>query len=375
MLRAITLLWLIAASPAVMAHDPGISRLDITLGEDSITTDARFARSDLEPLVAMDRDYDGLVSGSEWSQAQPALESLAASLVSIEANGRLLSPIKVAAELDGQDGVHLRQRLEATAAASRLSVTVPVMVRLSPGHRQFLEVRESRAGLLSNALLSAHQATHEILLAQVKPGALGIFAAYVALGAEHIWLGLDHLLFLVTLLLPAVLVYQARRWEPVTTLRPALVAVVKLVTAFTVAHSLTLTAAVMGWAVPPSRLVEPAIALSVILVALNNLRPVFAGSRWPMAFGFGLLHGFGFASVLQQLGLSPAATLISLLGFNLGVELGQLAVVVLLLPVTYWVREESEYRRYALQGGSVAAALVASAWLLERIGADWLSVV
>lgn len=372
MLRAIALLWLVVGPTAAIAHDPGISRLDISVGESSIDLEASFALQDLAPLVAIDQNFDGLISESEWRRVQPTLESQHDALVSIHNNGKPLTPSRVLAARDGRDGIHLRQHWEAVKLGGRLTVEANALVHLSPGHRQFLEVRDSRGALVSNALLSARSTTHHVTLTQSAPEMLAVLTDYLALGTEHIWFGLDHLLFLATLLLPAVLVYVAPRWEPVTTLRPALITVLKLITAFTVAHSLTLTATVMGWLVPPAGLVEPAIALSVVLVALNNLRPVFVRSRWCPAFAFGLLHGFGFASVLQDIGLPPAATAISLLGFNLGVELGQLTVVALLLPIAFWLRKESGYRRYALQGGSMVAVVVASAWLVERSGlAGW----
>jgi hypothetical protein len=142
--------------------------------------------------------------------------------------------------------------------------------------------------------------------------------------------------------------------------------VVRVVTAFTLAHSLTLTLASLGMLALPSRLVESAIAASVILAALNNLRPLYQRGRVLFAFGFGLLHGFGFASVLAELGLPQGALLLSLVGFNLGVELGQLAIVAVFLPLAWLLRKGLFYRRVVMLGGSAVIALVAAVWLLER---------
>jgi hypothetical protein len=189
----------------------------------------------------------------------------------------------------------------------------------------------------------------------------------VRAGIEHIWAGIDHLLFLLALLLPSVLRRgEGGTWAPVERFGPALRDVVRVVSAFTVAHSLTLSAAALGLVALPSRLVESAIAASVIVAALNNVFPLVHDTRWLAAFALGLLHGFGFASTLVDLGLSAGGLAASLLGFNAGVELGQLACVAAFLPVAYALRGSRLYRRALLVGGSGLIALVACAWLVER---------
>ena len=140
-----------------------------------------------------------------------------------------------------------------------------------------------------------------------------------------------------------------------------------MVTAFTVAHSITLSLATLGWISLPSRWVESAIAASVVLAALNNVWPVFHGRRWIVAFGFGLIHGFGFASVLADLGLPQGALALALLGFNVGVELGQLAIVAAFLPLAYLLRRSAFYQRAVMRAGSLLIAALAAAWLVERV--------
>jgi hypothetical protein len=192
------------------------------------------------------------------------------------------------------------------------------------------------------------------------------FLSYGREGVWHIWIGYDHILFLVSLLLPAVLLRERHRWLPVARFPDAFWDVFKIVTSFTVAHSITLSLAALGVIALPSRLVESAIAASVLLAALNNLLPVVGGRRWAVAFGFGLIHGFGFASVLAELGLPRAALVPALVGFNLGVEAGQLGIVAAFLPFAYALRASWFYRRVVLAGGSAAIASVATVWLLER---------
>ena len=149
-------------------------------------------------------------------------------------------------------------------------------------------------------------------------------------------------------------------------LRPALIDVLKIVTAFTVAHSITLTLAVLGWVSLPTRLVESAIAVTVLLAALNNVFPLMRERRWLAAFGFGLIHGFGFAGALKDLGLPPGALGLSLFGFNLGVEIGQLTLVAIFFPLAFRLRFTAFYRRGVLRVGSVAIAILALIWLMER---------
>jgi hypothetical protein len=184
---------------------------------------------------------------------------------------------------------------------------------------------------------------------------------------HHIWIGYDHILFLISLLLPAVVVRREGRWVPVGTLRSALLSVLAVVTAFTLSHSITLSLAALGVVGLPSRLVESGIALSVLLAALNNIWPVVTRRTWLLAFGFGLVHGFGFASVLADLGLPRDALALALAGFNIGVELGQLSIVLIVVPLIFLFRARPFYRPAILVGGSSAIALIASVWLVGRV--------
>lgn len=156
------------------------------------------------------------------------------------------------------------------------------------------------------------------------------------------------------------------RWQPVATFRPALGNLLKVITAFTVAHSITLSLAVLEVVVLPSRWVESAIALSIIVLAANILYPIITHAQWKLAFGFGLLHGFGFASVLLDLGMERVTLVEALVGFNIGVELGQLLMVLPLFPLGYVLRHHRFYRVQVLHGSAVLTLLLASVWLAER---------
>jgi hydrogenase/urease accessory protein HupE len=186
-------------------------------------------------------------------------------------------------------------------------------------------------------------------------------------GVWHIWTGYDHILFLIALLLPGVLQRRATGWEAQAAPRSILSDVLKTVTAFTLAHSITLSLAALEIVRLPPRFVESAIAASVILAAVNNLLPLLSDRGWLVAFTFGLMHGFGFANALADLGLRRATLAPALFGFNFGVELGQLAIVGLFLPPALLLRHRSFYHRALLPAGSGAIAVVAALWLAERV--------
>jgi hypothetical protein len=245
----------------------------------------------------------------------------------------------------------------------RISLAMPIIAQFGRGHRMHLTTTHNVDGLTQQTILNA--ASDPVSISNYGEDTR-IFMPYFIEGVWHIWIGFDHILFLVTLLLPAVLVLRNRQWETVNQLRPALLDTVKIVTAFSIAHSITLCLAVFEIVQLPSRLAESAIAFSVLVTALNNLRPIFPSSRWLMAFGFGLIHGFGFANVLVELGLPSHALVMSLTGFNLGVEAGQIAIVVMLVPILYLIRNTTIYYNWILRGGSTVAAIVALVWILER---------
>jgi len=192
------------------------------------------------------------------------------------------------------------------------------------------------------------------------------FGEFFKHGVWHIWIGYDHILFLLALLLPSVLLYQNDKWVPIEQARSGLGEVIAVVTAFTLAHSVTLSIAALELVIIPSQLVESAIAASVLLAALNNLHRFLGRRRWIVAFVFGLIHGFGFASVLAELGLPREDLILSLVSFNLGVEFGQLAIVSLFFPVAYALRRTYFYQFGVLKLGSAAVAIISLLWLLER---------
>jgi len=186
-------------------------------------------------------------------------------------------------------------------------------------------------------------------------------------GVLHIWSGADHLLFLVALLMTSVVERVGSRWMPRASLRDSLVDVAKIVTGFTLTHSVTLSLAALGFLRPAARIIEPAIAASVAIAALDNLWPFLRGRKWMVASSLGLLHGFGFASALDELNVPRESLLTTLVGFGLGVEIGQFLFVLAFVPVAFALRGTSFYRRWVLSGGSGIIVMVALVWMVLRL--------
>ncbi|MSQ76617.1 MAG: HupE/UreJ family protein, partial [Rhodoferax sp.] len=241
-----------------------------------------------------------------------------------------------------------------------LTIQYSLLFDLDAQHRGLLKL--DLDGLIHSSVLGPQNSVMQFS----DNASLGAqFFRYLQEGVWHIWIGFDHILFLLALLLPAVLVRQGAGLRGAGSFRQAGLGVLGVVTAFTLAHSITLSLAALELISLPSRWVESAIAASVVLAAANNLHPVVQ-ARWAMAFFFGLIHGFGFASVLAELGLPAGSLALSLVSFNLGVELGQLAIVALFLPLAFVLRHTPFYQLGVLRAGSLAALVVALVWFVER---------
>jgi hypothetical protein len=194
------------------------------------------------------------------------------------------------------------------------------------------------------------------------------FMTYVKEGTHHILTGYDHLLFLLCLLLPAVYRRVDNQWVPVQSKTIAIRNTFYIATAFTLAHSITLTVAALNIISLPSRWVESAIAFSIAVAALNNIFPSLLGAKQiRIAFVFGLIHGFGFASALSDLPLQTSARLMALFSFNFGIELGQLTCILIFFPLALAFRSMVFYRQVMFKGGSIIACVLALLWMTQRI--------
>lgn len=330
------------------------------------------ALRDLELVVGLDQNRDAAITWGELRAREQEIFGYALSRLSIEdehGQCKPMSPTLLVSDLsDGAYAViQAPLRCAGSGMPERLTVSYRLLFDVDARHRGM--VRFGAEPSMASAVMTPERPTQ--VLRRSSRSSWREFVQYLEEGIWHIWKGFDHVLFLLSLLLPAVYVAamrgRRRTLTPATALRPVFVDVFKIVTAFTIAHSITLTLATLQWVSLPPRLVESTIAASVFLAAANNLGLWVINTRWTLAFAFGLVHGFGFANALADLGLSSARFAPALLGFNLGVEAGQLAIVAVFIPLAFWLRFTRFYRRMILIGGSILVLLLSSIWFVERV--------
>jgi hypothetical protein len=358
----VALLFCLVAAGAA-AHKPSDSYL--TLERDGAALRARWdiALRDLDVAITLDANGDGEITWGEVRAKRDAIVAYALSRLDVRSGGVVCSlrpaPLLIDEHSDGAYAV-LQLAGACPQPGPGLSVEYRLLFDLDPTHRGLLQYVE--AGRVHSAIFSADARTRTLGAGTSWQQ----LAAYLREGIWHIWLGFDHILFLLSLLLPAVLLRRGAEWHPAESFRAAFIDVAKIVTAFTLAHSITLTLAALGVVSLPSRWIESAIALSVVLAAINNVFPMVSHGRWLAAFAFGLVHGFGFAGALRDLGLPAGSLALSLFGFNVGVEIGQLGIVGVFLPAAFALRRTWTYRRVVLAGGSALIVVIAGIWLVER---------
>jgi hypothetical protein len=357
---ALALLW----STAGFAHQTSDGFLSLNLEERILRGQWDIALRDLEHALAVDINGDGAITWGELKTRSRDIQDYAFARLRLTAAGRacVIEPEDLRVDRHGKNAYAVLRFTSDCSATDSLKLDYRLFFDLDSSHRGLLRVTDG--DLTYSDVLSPKNPQTELDVTHLE--ARTRFGAYWKEGFRHIWIGIDHLLFLLTLLMPSVLRRVPEHRYRQSTLVAVLRDVAGLVTAFTVAHSLTLSVAVMGWVNPPSRWVETAIAATVLVAAVNNLYPRVRGRRVALAFGLGLVHGFGFAGVLTELGLTGGPLAMALVGFNLGVEAGQLVFVALCLPLAYRMRESWFYRRIIVQLGSLTVAVVAVMWLAER---------
>jgi len=368
-LLATVLLFCATLSHAHKQSDSHLT-LELTANDHVLHGQWDIALRDLDYVVGLDANADDVITWGELRKQLHAIESYALPrlhLTSIDGPKRSHCRTAVNEALVDHhvDGAYVVLRFVAACAVrpSQLEVNYRLLFDADPNHRGLLNLRSD--GFDQSVVLSMESSSVALnVSAQNSPQQL---RSFVTEGVWHIWHGYDHILFLFTLVLPAVVTYRAGAWEAQTSLRASSLDIIKVVTSFTAAHSLTLSLAALDVVHLPSRVVETAIAFTVLLGALNILCPIVRERRWIVALLFGLVHGLGFASVLADLNLTARGVLLSLAGFNVGVELGQLAIVAVLAPAIYLLRESVLYRRMLLPSGAAAISALAIYW----IGVRW----
>lgn len=387
-------LWLLGSAGA-QAHKPSDAYLTLQLDGTQVEQRLDISLRDLDRELLLDTNDDGALSWREVQTRWTDIEELAQAAVVVRRGERACTlepavhPRQLQAHSDGTYAV-LRASWRCSGTGA-VNVDYRLFAATDPTHRAVVRVLDGGVQLASAVLVpgAPPRALAAPLQADRVPASGGIrLWDFFAEGVHHILAGTDHALFLLALLLPAVLqrraparlprraplaaprktapVKAALGWYPAPTLRPALGTVAGIVTAFTLAHSITLALSALELIRVPSRWVESAIALSIIFAALNNLFPTVVRRLWLLTFVFGLVHGIGFAGVLADVGLQGRAMVPPLLAFNLGVELGQLLIVGAWLLLAWPLRRHAAYL-HLLRWGSAAVALLASVWLAERL--------
>ncbi len=375
MIRALGCLVLVLCTGSAFAHKPSDSYLSISVDGVSLHGQWDIALRDLDFAIGLDSNGDGEITWGEVRSRHQEIAAYALARLTTSLDG-VPCPLRATQYLVDlhSDGTYAVMRFEGVCAktGAALEIGYNLFFDLDPQHKGLL--RLEYAGATRTAIFSPDTARQRFELKSASR-----FMQFIDYGREgvwHIWKGFDHILFLLALLLPAVLVPRAKGaaaqpgliggWRPVDAFKPAFWEVFQIVTAFTIAHSITLSLAALSVITLPTRLTESAIALSVILAALNNLYPLFQRRRWMVAFSFGLIHGFGFASVLADLGLPRDTLLVALVGFNVGVEVGQLVIVSAFLPSAFFLRRTGFYQRLVFIGGSGLICMLATGWFIER---------
>lgn len=377
--RGLCTAWVLFAlcwAPAALAHSSSNSYLSLSAPDGQLSLRADIHLRDVDLIFDLDHNRDGQLTWGETQARSAELKTWLGQGIALSASGQgcTLGDADLQASQHA-DGIYLSALwtpvclgLSDLAHAS-LALRYDLIFAQDNLHRGLLKV--DLPGNQSSALLSPERPQAQVSVADSS--AWRVFGRYAIEGVWHIWIGIDHIVFLLSLLVLAPLQSSRQRvvhWPPAKQVRPVVLDVLAVVTAFTVAHSITLGLTITGWLTPPADWVEPAIALSVVLAALNNLLGFSALQRWRLALVFGLVHGFGFASVLLDLGLPTSALLAALGGFNIGVELGQLAIVGVFLPLAWGLRRTRFYRWVVVAGGSVAIVVLGLFWTLQRVG--WL---
>jgi hypothetical protein len=366
---------LIANAGTVHAHLASDSYLRIEIAVDGqIGGQWDIALRDLDVAVGLDADQDGDITWGELRARQKQVEVYAFGRLTLARGGTPCGLNSTTLQMDYHAG-YAYAVLPFTAecpATGPLTLGYRLLFDIDPGHRGLLTVVDN--GAVSTAVLTPDRADIELDRGPVSLDEQ--VGQFLQLGFDHILLGYDHLLFIAVLLVTAALRRpDGAEWMPIDGLGRVLIETIKTLTAFTLAHAIVLTPAVLGAVNVSGRLVQPAVAATIMVAGLDNLRPILPRLRWQVAFLFGLIHGLSFASTLGPMRL-PAVNLAAALGcFNLGVEGGQIALALLLVPIAFVLRYEAMYRRFVAPSVSIVAVVLAAFWAADSLfGLNFLSM-
>lgn len=353
------------ASPA-RAHTASSAYLSIAAEDDGATVRLSLALRDLAQVVDLRPDDAGRITWGGLRHRRAEIGAYVLAHLQLSADG---APCGLAARrlaVDTlPDGGYAVLDIAAACGARphRIGLSYSLFFDIDRLHRALVTTASLRP-----VVIGPDTPTLRIDLSAAEGGAdfRQTFTTFVATGFDHLLTGIDHMLFIAMLLVPAVFVRRGGQALPAPGFVPVLLDAAKVLSAFTLAHGTTLTLSVLHLVRIPERLSESGIAITVLLTALDNIFHVLPGRRWPLAFVFGLVHGLGFATALGPLDLPPLALAVALLSFSLGLELAQFLVALTVLPAAYLCRHAGVYRRRIVPGVSTAVGMVALAWFTDR---------
>ncbi|WP_230706116.1 HupE/UreJ family protein [Marinobacter adhaerens] len=357
---------LVSASGMAAAHKASDSFLYLDNGPTELRIDV--ALRDLALLTSIDRNGDRQVSGQELRQARPEItRTVESALTFSNSSGNCNLAGKKWGISEHSDGFYsaARYAIQCPDGEPPRALEYNLLFEQDALHRGLVSLDYDDQARL--AVLGPDSRTLD-LTGTDTPGYFSVFATFVYQGVIHLLIGLDHILFLLVLIIPATLSFPKTQVPSGRSraLRGRLLELAGIITAFTVAHSITLALAALNVVSLPIAWVETVIALSIGLAALNVAWPILGHKTWKLAFGFGLVHGFGFASVLGDLTSGVSGLAVALAGFNLGVELGQLALLVVGFPVLYYLGKKRVYQKGAVPVMLAAIGAISLFWVVQR---------
>ncbi len=370
----LSLLGIVMLVPA-QAHVMGQSYVFLSIDEHSISGRVEITIKDLNRVLDLDFPEDGSVTMQQMLVHADLMDDYILQKIAFARMGDA-SEITIVDHgyLNTSFAQYVRlyfQLPPASKPTAYLDVKNNLVFHSDDEHRSLLVVENNwKTGLFDNEIVIALTFSSDNSQQRLDLSKGSVFTgllAFVKLGMHHIWIGADHILFLIALLLPGVMLYIDRRWTGVPHFKSAVVNIIKIVTVFTVAHSITLSLAALGLVTLPSRLVESVIAISIAIAALYILIPRVSLHAFWVVLIFGLFHGFGFASVLAEMQIPDKYMFWSLFGFNLGVEIGQIAIVLVLVPILYFIRNWFYYARLVLPIGAFCLIGISIYWFVERV--------
>ncbi|HIP46633.1 MAG TPA: HupE/UreJ family protein [Campylobacterales bacterium] len=320
-----------------------------------------FESDNLEKFIMIDSNKNDIVSWKELYAKQKEIETFVLSHIDIAVDGKActlgIQNFEVYRRVH-QSYIKLYLNLSCALPKEALNLKYDLFFDVDKDQKVFVKLSDKSVKPL---IMSSRKVAVSLNLSENT--LWSSFVDFLIEGVWHIWIGFDHILFLLMLLIPSV--YSSKHM-PREKFTEVLKEILKITTAFTLAHSITLALSVTKVITLDTTFVEVAIALSVLFTALNNIFFFTKAKIWMIAFVFGLIHGFGFANVLHELLDQKSDFIAMLLGFNIGVELGQLAIVLALLPLLFFLRKSLFYKRFIMSGFSALTALIAILWALER---------